>query len=251
MMNRSLITMVLFLSLGMIGCSTKPVVVNPPVQEPVFTSERLVASDVQSPVLVNDPLEGFNRAMYRFNYHADRWVLMPAVRAYRFILPSFLRTGIKNFFNNFYEIRTLANQILQGRPVRALTTTGRFALNTTVGIAGLFDVASAAGMPYYREDFGQTLGVWGVGSGAYLVLPLLGPSNIRDGTGQLADAAFMNWVDPLNFDGHESRQYIFYPLYVLNTRDQIAFQYFQTGSPFEYELVRRLMLTVREIEIEK
>jgi len=251
MMNRYLIVTLLVIAFGAAGCSTKPVVVNPPVEEPIFTTQRLVSGDVQSPVIVKDPLEGFNRAMYRFNYHADRWVLMPAVRTYRFIVPSPLRTGVKNFFKNFFDIRTFANQLLQGRPVRALATSGRFALNTTVGIGGLFDVATHVGMPYYREDFGQTLGVWGFGPGAYLVLPLFGPSNLRDGAGQVVDGAFMNWLDPLGLDGHPQRQYAYYPLMIINTRDQVGFEYFSTGSPFEYELVRRLILTVREIEVQK
>jgi phospholipid-binding lipoprotein MlaA len=251
MMNRYLIAAALILGLGVGGCSTKPVVVNPPVEEPIFTTQALVTGDVQSPVVVDDPLQGFNRTMYRFNYHADKWVLNPAVKTYRFIVPSPLRTGVKNFFNNFFGIRTFWNQLLQGRPVRALATSGRFALNTTVGIGGLFDVATKAGMPYYKEDFGQTLGVWGFGPGAYLVLPLFGPSSVRDAIGLGVDGAIMSAIDPLGLDGHPQRQYVYYPLLIINTRAQVGFQYYSTGSPFEYELVRRLMLTVRQIEVQK
>jgi len=251
MMNRHLMSLALLLAVMVSGCSTKPIVINPPPEEPVFTSERLVSGDVEDPYVVHDPLEGFNRTVYRFNYHADHWVLNPALKVYRFIVPSPLRAGVSNFFKNLFGIRTFTNQLLQGRPVRALATSGRFALNTTLGLAGVFDVATHAGMPYYREDFGQTLGVWGFGPGWYLVLPILGPSSVRDGIGTGVDAAFMSWLDPLGLDGHPQRQYAYYPLYVLDTRGSVAFQYYATGSPFEYELVRRLMLTIRQIEVEK
>jgi len=252
MMPRTLFSLALVFSLALGGCSTKAVVVSGDgPEEPVFTSERLIESDVESPFVINDPLEGFNRTMYRFNYHADRWVLMPAVRTYRFLIPAPLRTGVRNFFNNFFNIRTVFNQVLQGRPVRAMQTTGRFAVNTTLGIAGLFDVATHAGMPYHREDFGQTLGVWGFGPGAYLVLPFFGPSNIRDGAGLAVDSAFQSWLDPLNFDDHPSRQYVYYPLMILDTRDKVAFQYFRTGSPFEYELVRMLYTQKRKFDIKR
>ena len=241
----------LLAALALSGCSTAPIVEGDAPETAVFDQERLVMTDVDTPFIVNDPWEGLNRTIYRFNYHVDRWVLIPAVNTYRFLLPQPLRTGVRNFMNNLFGIRTLANQLLQGRPVRAVQTTGRLAVNTTLGIAGLFDVATHAGMPFHREDFGQTLGVWGVKPGPYLVLPLFGPSNLRDGVGLAVDSAFQSWVDPLNFDDHPSRQYIYYPLLILDTRDRVAFRYHSTGSPFEYELVRRLILTVREIEVAK
>lgn len=251
-MNNRLIALLVFLSASALGgCSTAPVVKGDTPDETVFSAQELDSTDVDWPLNVYDPLEGMNRAIYRFNYHADRWVLVPAVNAYRFVTPGFVRTGVNNFFDNFFGIKTLMNQILQGRPVRALQTTGRMVVNTTVGLAGLFDVATPLGIPYHKEDFGQTLGVWGVDPGAYLVLPFFGPGSLRDGAGLAVDGAFQAWLDPFNFDNHPGRQYAYYPLMVLDTRDRIAFRYYQTGSPFEYELVRRLILTIREIEVEK
>jgi len=234
-----------------LGCSTKPIVHNPPPDEPVFPAERVIPEGAPEAFVVDDPLEGFNRTMYRFNYHADKWVLLPAVRTYRFLLPQFVRTGVHNFFNNFFNIRTFVNQLLQGRPVRAVATSGRFALNTTLGVFGLVDVATHAGMPYYKEDFGQTLGVWGVGPGAFLVLPLYGPSTVRDAVGLGVDGVIQSQLDPLDFDDHPDRQYVYYPLMIIDTRDSVAFRYYSTGSPFEYELVRRMILTLREIEVAK
>jgi phospholipid-binding lipoprotein MlaA len=251
-MNHRLTALLIFLSaVALGGCSTAPVVKGSAPEETVFSAQKLDASDVDWPLDVYDPLEGMNRTIYRFNYHADRWVLIPAVNAYRFVTPGFVRTGVSNFFDNFFGIRTLMNQILQGRPVRALQTTGRIVVNTTLGIGGLFDIATPMGIPYDAEDFGQTLGVWGVKPGAYLVLPFFGPSSLRDGFGLGVDSAFQTWLDPLDFDDHSGRQYAYYPLMVLDTRDRIAFRYYQTGSPFEYELVRRLIRTVREIEVQK
>ena len=206
---------------------------------------------METPFIIDDPWEGMNRTFYRFNYHVDRWFLMPAVRTYRFIVPGFMRSGVHNFFNNLFGIRTLYNQILQARPVRAAQTTGRFVVNSTIGIAGLFDVATPMGMPYHVEDFGQTMGRWGMGTGPYLVLPVFGPSNLRDGFGLAVDGWAMAAIDPLDLDRNSQYQYVYYPLLILDSRDRVAFQYHQTGSPFEYELVRRLMLTKRQLEVEK
>lgn len=245
------ILLISFTVSGLYACSTAPIVQGEP-EPPAFTPERVGLTDTETPFLVNDPFEGMNRTMYRFNYHLDRWVMMPMVRTYRTIIPGFMRKGVFNFFNNFFEIRTFANQLLQFRPVRSLQTGGRFAVNSTIGIAGLFDVASHWGMPYHREDFGQTLGVWGVGAGPYLVLPLLGPNSMRGTVGLGVDSAFMTWLDPLNLDGSNSEwQYVYYPLYAIDSRDRVSFQYHGTGSPFEYDLVRRLILIRQQIEVEK
>jgi phospholipid-binding lipoprotein MlaA len=249
MNHRGIALLFLLSTLAIAGCSTAPIVSGAP--EEAIYSETVQEEDAVQPFQIYDPLEGMNRTIYRFNYHADRWVLIPAVNAYRFVTPGFVRTGVRNFFDNFFGIRTLMNQILQGRPVRALQTTGRIAVNTTIGIGGLFDIATPMGIPYNKEDFGQTLGVWGVKPGAYLVLPFFGPSSLRDGVGLGVDSAFQTWLDPFNFDDHPGRQYAYYPLMVLDTRDRIAFRYYQSGSPFEYELVRRLIHTVREIEVQK
>lgn len=131
----------------------------------------------------DDPWEGFNRRVFTFNDAIDRAVLKPVARGYRTITPQPVQTGVGNFFSNLGEIRTVLNSLLQGKPGNAGTAAGRFVINTTVGIGGLWDFATHMEITADEEDFGQTLGVWGVGEGPYLVLPLLGPSTVRDTTG--------------------------------------------------------------------
>ena len=134
-----------------------------------------------------DPLEPLNRAVFGFNDAADRAVIKPVARAYRAVLPGTVRTGVSNFFSNLEDIWISMNDVLQGKFQHGVDDLGRFLFNSTFGIAGIFDFASELGFPKHNEDFGQTLGSWGVGSGAYLVLPILGPSTIRDGFGLLLD----------------------------------------------------------------
>ncbi len=125
-------------------------------------------------------------------------------------------------------------------------------MNTTVGIVGLWDPATPIGIPQHYEDFGQTLGRWGVPPGPYVVLPLFGPSFVRDASGRLVDAEIFTLIDPLQLDNvSEGYTYLYYTLLVLNTRSTTSFQYYQTGSPFEYELVRSLWATKRKLDIEK
>lgn len=128
-----------------------------------------------------DPLEGWNRGVHNFNEVLDTWVARPVAKGYRFILPQFVRNGVGNFFSNLGEVPTAVNDLLQAKPGQAAKAGGRFLINTTVGIGGLFDVASWAGIDEHSEDLGQTLAVWGVGSGPYIVIPFLGPSTLRDG----------------------------------------------------------------------
>jgi len=134
-----------------------------------------------------DPLEPLNRAVFGFNDAADRAVMKPVARAYRAVLPGAVRTGVSNFFSNLEDIWISMNDVLQGKFQQGVDDFGRFLFNSTFGIAGIFDFASELGFPKHNEDFGQTLGSWGVGSGAYLVLPIRGPSTIRDGFGLLLD----------------------------------------------------------------
>lgn len=134
-----------------------------------------------------DPLIRANRAVLNVNLKTDRYVLKPAAKAYA-KLPRPVRRGAGNFFSNLGEPTTVANDLLQGKLALAGRDTGRFVLNTVFGWFGLFDVASALGLPKREEDFGQTLAVWGVPAGPYLVLPLLGPSNLRDFTGSFTPA---------------------------------------------------------------
>ncbi len=141
-----------------------------------------------------DPLEDINRAIFEFNEFLQTILLRPLAEVYRFILPDFVEEGVHNILRNLRTPVILANDLLQFEGERALQTIERFVINSTIGVAGFMDVAEKMGIPGHNEDFGQTLGSWGVGEGFYLVLPLLGPSNPRDAIGKLADI----YLDPLS-----------------------------------------------------
>lgn len=140
-----------------------------------------------------DPWEGFNRKMFSAHLFIDDNLLVPGAKAYRAVTPKPARKGLRNFLANAAMPKTLVNDLLQGKAGRAGETTGRFLINSTIGFLGFADPAAKLGVPPHTEDFGQTLAVWGVGSGPYLFLPLFGPSSIRDGFGAAVDLGF----DPL------------------------------------------------------
>ena len=140
-----------------------------------------------------DPLEGLNRAMYSFNDGFDNAIGKPIATAYRDVLPSPVRGWVRNFFANLYDVWTGFNNLIQGKPADAITDWARFAFNSTLGILGFNDVATSMGLEKHDEDFGQTLGRWGMDEGAYLVWPFWGPSSMRDSAGLLADF----YVDPV------------------------------------------------------
>ena len=233
------------------GCSTAPVVVGDEPEEPVFSADRLIRPDVQQFDEMDDPFMAFNKTMYRFNYRVDKYVLLPLVIGYYKDTPSFFRAGVHNFFTNFFNIRTIYNSLLQGSGRKTLHTTGRFAVNTTIGLLGLFDPATPMGIPQHREDFGQTLGKWGVGAGPYLVLPLLGPSSVRDGIGTGVDWYVTTQIRDAILDPDRTMQIIWSLLYAIDTRAHVKFLYYGTGSPFEYSLVRTLYTEKRRLDIEK
>lgn len=140
-----------------------------------------------------DPLESVNRVVYKFNDVGDRLVLKPVATVYAGVLPQVFRTGVHNFFSNLNDVVVVVNDLLQGKGTNASRDGVRLMANTVFGGLGLFDVASRRGIPKRSEDFGQTLAVWGVPSGPYLVLPFLGPSTVRDGVGRFADS----YIDPV------------------------------------------------------
>ena len=198
---------------------------------------------------VNDPWGPLNRRMYVFNTHLDNYVLLPAVRVYRFALPAPVRQAITNVFDNLNEVTTFINLVLQLKGVEALSSGARFLNNTTVGIFGIMDIATKMGIPKYEEDLGQTLGHYGAGPGPYLVLPLFGPSSLRDTAGLAGDFAISYKV---NVFGVRQAIWASIPLTlleVIQTRDDIAFSYGDLSSPFEYEMVRFLYLESRELKI--
>ncbi|MFS1525675.1 VacJ family lipoprotein [Microbulbifer sp. 2304DJ12-6] len=153
---------------------------------------------------LRDPWEGFNRAIFVFNDGADRYVLKPAAVSYRQITPIFMQHGISNFFSNLREVTNTFNGLLQGKLGQAGNDAGRFLVNSTVGIVGILDVAQYMGLEEGDgEDFGQTLAVWGVPSGPYLVLPLLGPSTVRDTPARVVD----HYTNPITYVDHDPTRY--------------------------------------------
>jgi len=134
-----------------------------------------------------DPLENINRAVYEFNEVIDDNLFEPISRVYKDHLPVFVQDRISDFFGNLRDVSTLANQILQFKPEESVTTLGRIVINSTAGLVGLFDIASELELTTDNEDFGQTMAVWGVGGGPYIMLPLLGPSTFRDSVGLFVD----------------------------------------------------------------
>ena len=140
-----------------------------------------------------DPLEPMNRGIYAVNNTLDRFILRPVAKGYDTVMPRWIKFAVTNFFYNLEQPIYVANHLLQGKFLGAARQTGRFVINSTLGLAGIIDAAKDANLPREAEDFGQTLAVWGVGGGPFLMLPVLGPSNFRDGVGKLADAQ----IDPL------------------------------------------------------
>jgi phospholipid-binding lipoprotein MlaA len=199
---------------------------------------------VPGPADPRDPLESYNRAVYKFNDTVDRAVLKPVAKGYDFVTPTFVKTGITNFFSNLDDVRIIANDLLQAKFREALGNTGRLVINTTAGIGGLLDLGTRFGLPKGNEDFGQTLGVWGVQSGPYFVLPLFGPSTIRDSFGRLGDI----YVQYPHYVDYVPTRNSVYALDTINTRANLL----GTGNILsgaaldEYSFVRDAFLQRRE-----
>ena len=255
-MKRAITLTLLIFLLFMAGCATAPV-----QKEPIIPAKRTVPENVvpekQQAFYAYDPWEPMNRRIYIFNAVFDEYVFLPVVKAYEFILPEFAQTGVTNFFNNLYEISNLTNSLLQGKIVKFFNTFGRIAMNTTVGLGGLIDVATHEGVQRENEDFGQTLAFYGLGPGPYLVLPILGPSNLRDTGGLVVDTvayslmldALIHQLDMDDTD-EDILKYSLTGLYAIDKRHKEAFRYYMTGSPFEYEIIRKLYNVQRKFLIE-
>ncbi len=249
------VMIILTLALTLAGCATTST--NLPPEEPAMHSVKEFADDEN--IIVSDPMEGFNRSMYKFNYNFDKYLFLPVVNTYEFILPTFAQTGVSNFYNNINEVRTFYNSLLQAKGMKSLTTLGRFATNTTIGIGGLFDPATSFGMKRQNEDFGQTLGAWGVPAGPYLVIPVLGPGTVRSTSGFLVDSAvhgaIKSAVDlPQYFTPEHNGDNLLTALTVLkaiDNRHQQTFRYHDSGYAFEYELVQFLFRQSRELQVMK
>lgn len=216
---------------------------NPQLNQREFERATLVA------LVNNDPWEEWNRRVYHFNQRFDEWVYLPAVDAYRFVTPRFVRSGVSHFFANLGEIPSLTNHLLQLQGHDAMHTTARLLFNTILGVGGLWDPASRMGLAARSEDFGQTLGYWGVEEGPYMVLPLLGPSNLRDTGGLAFDFAVGAILDPAGEAGVTEQATPYYGLMAIDRRYVNPFRYGQLNSPFEYEKVRYVYTEARRLQI--
>jgi len=195
-----------------------------------------------------DPWERINRFTYRFNARFDEAVFLPVANTYRRI-PSPVRSGVHNFFGNLSEVDSVVNYTLQWRLKLGVRSLGRFVINSTLGLGGLFDVAAKFNLPGTPTGLSSTLATWGMHPGPFLVIPLLGPSTLRDGLGFLGDYATSYGVDVAKlYRGDAS-----WAVGVVNAVDQrsnVNFRYYSTGSPFEYENIRFLYVRKRLIEDE-
>ncbi|MDH1261698.1 VacJ family lipoprotein [Pseudomonas sp. GD03944] len=216
---------------------------NPGLDQREFERSTLSALEV------HDPLESWNRRVYHFNYRFDEWVFLPVVDGYRYVTPTLVQTGVSNFFSNLGDVPNLLNSLLQLKGKRSLETTARLLLNTTIGVAGLWDPATRMGLPRQREDFGQTLGFYGVPSGPYLMLPLLGPSNLRDTGGLVVDFSAESAINFLNVAEASSNHPEITLLRVVDQRSTTNFRYGQLNSPFEYEKIRYFYTESRKLQI--
>ncbi|MFT7558740.1 MAG: phospholipid-binding lipoprotein MlaA [Flavobacteriales bacterium] len=183
MFMRSFILPILFILTFVSGCASQQA--KPLTDDEFGDSNEMI-----------DRFEGYNRAMFSFNMTLDRWLLKPVAKGYGFVMPSFAKTGVNNFFGNVGEVSNILNDILQWKWKQASNDTGRLLVNSTIGIGGLWDVADKVGLEQSDgEDFGQTLSIWGVKQGPYIVLPLLGPSTLRDTVGRPVDY----YSDPVSY----------------------------------------------------
>ena len=215
-----------------------------PEYDPV--ADPTLPPGVQMPI-VYDPWEGFNRRVHDFNNFFDRIVATPLARLYVKAIPRPVRLGVSNFFSNLGEPITTLNSLLQGKPKQAAQSFGRFLLNSTLGIGGIFDPASDANLPRKNEDFGQSLGVWGWKRSRYVELPLFGPRTLRDTFGLVGDAP----LSPIRQVEDDRARYFLQGLQLVDLRTQLfALDSIREGAADEYALVRDAWLQRRNYQIQ-
>jgi phospholipid-binding lipoprotein MlaA len=238
----------LTLSIFLTGCATTL----PPTEVPAQRSvDEYVHKDVVYTIDVYDPIEGFNRGVYKFNYYFDKFIFLPVVSVYEFILPKFFQDRVSSAVDNIFEFNNLTNSLLQLEFKKAGVTVSRFAVNSTFGVLGMFDTASEMGLQRQNEDFGQTLGYYGVGHGPFIVLPVIGPSNLRDTTGLVVDAAAFSTLGPPAWVDDDDATLAFNIVSAVDKRHREKFRYYENGTPFEYDLVRLLYTKKRELDIDR
>ncbi len=195
----------------------------------------------------DDPLEPMNRAIFGFNEVIDDNILEPVAKGYQYITPDPVEDSITNFFNNLGEINTILNSALQLKLDKTLSATSRLVINSTVGIFGLFDVASSVGIERHKEDFGQTLGFYGIPSGPYLVLPFFGPSSFRDAPGFLAEVAIEKDISPVHTELHHEERQVIQATNVIDIRANLlkATKILDTAAKDKYIFLRESYLQKR------
>jgi phospholipid-binding lipoprotein MlaA len=240
---------VLAVLLLLVGCSTLPHT-GPNTLPPLRTYEEVVKEGEGDLLNVPDSIEGFNRGAYRFNYYFDRYLLRPIVRGYEFVMPEYAQDRVSSALDNIGEFGNLTNNLLQLKLKGVGITLGRFVINSTVGVAGLWDPATGWGLARQTQDFGRTLAHYGAGNGSYVVLPIFGPSNLRDTAGLAVDATAFSLVGPIAWANEIGASVGHAGLNGVDRRHRIHFEYRDTGSPFEYELLRSLYTVQRELEVQ-
>lgn len=245
------ITVICIMLLILQGCSSMEL--QPQIDDPAMnTLESLAVSpDKTYAVDVYDPWEPMNRKIYNFNALLDDYLLIPIVDGYRAYVPKFLRQGVHNFYKNLTTINHTLNSALQLKGRNTLNNGMRFISNSTLGLGGIFDVATGMGFSEIQEDFGQVLGFWGVREGPYLVLPFFGPSNLRDTAGLGMDFAVADlYLDQFGMnEGSEKWVYFYYGLMGVDKRANVEFRYYDSLTPFEYEFIRMMYTAQRRILI--
>ncbi|MDL5601151.1 VacJ family lipoprotein [Bacillus subtilis] len=191
-----------------------------------------------------DPWEGVNRAVFSFNDTVDTYALKPIAQGYQYVTPQFVEDGVHNVFRNVGDVGNLANDLLQGKLHAAGVDTSRLIFNTTFGVLGVFDVATRMGLQRSDEDFGQTLGAWGVGSGPYVVLPLLGPSTLRDAPARFVDS----YTTPYPYIDHVPTRNVILGVNTVDTRASLlSAEKMITGD--KYVFIRNAYLQNREFKV--
>lgn len=209
------------------------------------TTLATASEDMPSPQPPDpDPWEGFNRSMFEFNDFLDRYAFKPLAQGYRYVMPDLAERGVSNFFNNLKDVETLANNLMQLKFQNAASDTGRIVLNSTFGLVGFVDLATPLGLERHDEDFGQTLGYWGVPSGNYLVLPFFGPSTVRDGISIVPDM----YLDPVGGVDHVRTRNTLYGIRLIDTRAKLL-QAESLISGDRYLFIRDAYLQRREFQI--
>lgn len=249
MTARYLTILLLMLTFSLAGCAatgaSTQVEVQPRHTLSEFKDQRFAE--------VADPWEAFNRSMYSFNYYFDKYIFLPVVNSYEFVTPNVVQDRVSGIYNNLAEVKNLSNSLLQLNGKESATTLGRFVTNSTMGLGGMFDPATTLGLERHNQDFGKTLGYWGMDSGPYLVLPFFGPSSLRDAGGLLVDSGIRyglyTAIEPF---GSSDNSFAIASgttaLEQIDARKQQSFRYFESGYPFEYYMVRFIVHEKRKIE---